>query len=114
MKLIALYRQPPDTAAFDEAYFNTHLPLLARVPGLQSTAITRITRTLMGEPFYLMAEMEFADMDALKNGLRSTEMAAAGENLKTFADGLVTLMYGSKEPSAVAPAPGASIPASTP
>jgi uncharacterized protein (TIGR02118 family) len=113
MKLIALYRQPQDPAAFDEAYFNTHLPLMAKVPGLKSTSITRFTRTIMGEGFYLMAEMEFADQDALKNGLRSAEMAAAGENLKTFADGLVTLMYGQDQPSSVNPAPGATIPTST-
>ena len=34
-KLIALYKQPADQAAFDQAYFNTHLPLIAKVPGLQ-------------------------------------------------------------------------------
>lgn len=110
MKLIALYRQPPNTSAFDEAYFNTHLPLLSKVPGLKSTSITRFTRTLMGETFYMMAEMHFSDVDALKSGLRSAEMAAAGENLKTFANGLVTLMYGAEEPSAINPAPGATIP----
>lgn len=110
MKLIALYRQPPDTVAFDEAYFNTHLPLMAKVPGLKSTAVTRLTRTLMGEGFYMMAEMVFTDIEALKNGLRSSEMAAAGENLKSFADGLVTLMYGAEEPSSINPAPGATIP----
>jgi hypothetical protein len=30
----------------------------------------------------------------MKNGMRSPEMAAAGENLNSFAEGLVTLMYG--------------------
>jgi uncharacterized protein (TIGR02118 family) len=110
MKLIALYRKPADPTAFDEAYFNTHLPLMAKVPGLKSTTVTRISRTLMGDSYYLMTEMEFADTDALKNGLRSPEMAAAGDNLKTFADGLVTLMYGTQESSAVDPKPGATIP----
>jgi uncharacterized protein (TIGR02118 family) len=35
MKLIALYKQPVDPADFDRAYFNTHLPLLSKVPGLK-------------------------------------------------------------------------------
>ena len=48
MKLIALYKQPPDPAAFEEAYYYTHLPLIAKVPGLQRTAITPIRRTLVG------------------------------------------------------------------
>ena len=94
MKLIALYTQPPDPQAFEEAYFKTHLPLLNQVPGLDHTSIIRLTRSLMGENFYMLAIMEFASESALKIGMRSPEMAAAGENLNTFAEGLVTLMYG--------------------
>lgn len=97
MKLIALYKQPPDTEAFDQAYFERHLPLLKKVPGLQTTTITRFTRTIMGESLYMMAEMTFADADALKAGMRSPEMGAAGENLNSFAEGLVTLLYGEEQ-----------------
>ena len=99
MKLIALYKHPPEQDAFDEAYFNTHLPLLSKVPGLQKTVITRITRTLMGAGYYLMAEMYFEDYDAYKTGMKSPEMAAAGENLNSFAEGLVTMMTGEEESS---------------
>jgi uncharacterized protein (TIGR02118 family) len=97
-KLIALYRQPADPAAFDQAYFSTHLPLLSKVPGLQKTSLTRFTRSVMGESFYMMAEMQFADKDALKAGMKSPEMAAAGDNLIGFAAGLVTLLFGEDEP----------------
>ncbi len=96
-KLIALYRQPTDPAEFDRHYFQTHLPLIAKTPGLQKTAITRFTRTILGEEFYLMAEMTFADRDALKAAMKSPEMAAAGENLNSFAAGLVTLLFGEEE-----------------
>lgn len=99
MKLIALYKQPADPTAFDQAYFNTHLPLLARVPGLHKTVVTRFTRSLSGEAFYLMAEMYFADKDTLKTAMRSPEMAAAGENLNSFAEGLVSMLYGEEEPA---------------
>ena len=92
MKLIALYRQPADPQSFDQAYFQTHLPLIAKVPGLQRTVVSRLTRTYSGEGFYLMAEMLFADKEALRNAMRSPEMAAAGENLNSFAPGLLTLM----------------------
>ena len=93
VKLIALYRPPPDPQAFDRAYFETHLPLLRTVPGLLRTSLTRFTRTVMGEGFYLMAEMTFDDLDSLKAGMRSEAMAAAGKNLEGFASGLVTLMF---------------------
>jgi len=93
MRLIALYRQPADPQAFDQAYFGTHLPLMASVPGLQKTIVSRFTRTMMGDSFYMMAEMTFPDEATLKQAMRTPQMAAAGENLATFADGLVTLMF---------------------
>ncbi len=92
-KLVALYKQPTDPVAFDKAYFETHLPLIEKVPGLQSTQITRFTRTLGGEGYYLMAEMYFIDEAALKAAMKSAEMVAAGANLDFFAKGLYTLMF---------------------
>jgi uncharacterized protein (TIGR02118 family) len=97
MKLVALYKQPPDPVAFDKAYFNTHLPLINKVPGIQKTKITRFTRTVIGDGLYLMAEMYFADEAALKAAMKSPEMAAAGDNLNTFARDLVTLLFAKEE-----------------
>jgi len=97
MKLVALYKQPPDPQAFDQEYFGTHLPLMNKVPGLTQTIITRFSRTLMGEGLYLMTEMYFTDPAAMKVAMKSPEMATAGENLNSFAAGLVTLMFGEEE-----------------
>ena len=96
-KLIALYRPAPDPEAFEDAYFHTHLPLINKVPGLKQTVITRFNRTLMGEGFYMMAEMVFEDAAALKFAMKSPEMAQAGENLNAFAGGLVVLMFGEEQ-----------------
>lgn len=97
MKLVALYDQPEDPQAFDEAYFETHLPLLEKVPGLQRAEVYRLTRTVMGQGKYMMAVMHFEDEESLKGAMRSSEMQAAGENLNTFAEGLVSLMYAQEE-----------------
>lgn len=96
-KLIALYKQPDDPQSFDEAYFNTHLPLITKVPGLVNTVITRFSRTLVGEGFYMMAEMVFDSMDNLNAAMRSPEMGAAGDNLNSFAEGLYILMFGDEQ-----------------
>lgn len=96
-KLIALYKQPEDPQSFDDAYFNTHLPLINQVPGLVSTVITRFSRTLVGDGFYMMAEMDFGTMDNLKTAMRSPEMAAAGDILNSFAEGLYILMFGNDQ-----------------
>jgi uncharacterized protein (TIGR02118 family) len=97
MKLVALYKQPADPAAFEDAYFNSHMPLIKKVPGLKRTVISRFARTIMGDGFYMMAEMYFAGEDALKAAMKSPEMAAAGENLNGFAEGLVTLMFAEEQ-----------------
>ena len=93
MRMIALYKTPPDTEAFDRAYFGTHLPLLAKVPGLEKTVVSRFTRTVIGEALYLMAEMFFPDEATLKAALKTPQMGEAAKNLASFADGLVSLMW---------------------
>lgn len=102
MRLIALFKKPPDTAAFEEAYFNRHLPLLRKVPGLEKVTTIRTSRTLLGEEVYMMAEMLFTDSSALDVALKSPEMIAAGEDLQDFAAGLVSLMVMSEYSPATA------------
>lgn len=93
-KLIALYKQPDDPDAFDEAYFGTHIPLVEKVPGLIRTELTRIDHTMRGDGYYLVGVLYFEDEAALKKGMTSPEMLAAGENLDSFAKGQYTLMFG--------------------
>ena len=42
----------------------------------------------MGEGFFLMAKGYFAGQDALKAAMKSSELATAGENLNSFAEGV--------------------------
>lgn len=94
VKLIALYRKPTDPGAFDEAYFETHVPLVKKIPNLRRVDVTRITGAPRGEPeFYLMAEMFFDDQAAMDAAMKSPENAEAGKNLMTFARGLVSFMF---------------------
>ncbi len=94
VKLVALYRKPADTEAFDRSYFETHIPLVKKVPGLQRVEVSRITGAPRGEPdFYLMAELCFPDKETMDRGLASPENAEAGKNLMSFARGLVSFMY---------------------
>jgi len=97
MKLIALYRHPEDPEAFDKAYFETHVPLIEKVPGLKKVAVNKTGRVLAGKRApYIIATLTFADKDALKAAMNSPEMAAAGKNLDSFAEGLYTLCFAEK------------------
>lgn len=91
-KIVAIYRTPADTAAFDEHYFSTHNPLMAKVPGYDKIEVSKVTRPLIGDSnLYLMFEMWFSDKDTFRAALRSPENAAAGQDLMGFAGELVTV-----------------------
>jgi uncharacterized protein (TIGR02118 family) len=94
MKLVAIYAEPKDPQGFEQMYLDTHVPLLKKVPGLQEIQVTRIDKVVVGyKAPYMIAQMTFANEDALKAAMRSPEMTAAGENLDSFAKGLYTLCY---------------------
>jgi uncharacterized protein (TIGR02118 family) len=96
VKLIALYKVPEDTQAFDEHYENIHTPLAKKMPGLQKIEVTRILGTPMGTKadYHLLAEMYFTDEEALKSSMGSPDGKAAAKDLMGFAGKLVNMMIG--------------------
>ena len=61
---------------------------------MEKAVVTLFTRSLSGDPLYMMAELYFADENALQTGVKSEDMRAAGENLDSLAEGLVTTLIG--------------------
>jgi uncharacterized protein (TIGR02118 family) len=92
VRLIALYTQPDDPAAFDAHYRDVHAPIVRRYPGLQSVRLTRADG-IGGRPpaFYLMAEMSFASRADLDNALASEAGRESGRDLRNFAQAGLTL-----------------------
>lgn len=81
-RFVALYRLPKDVDQFERDYRQTHVPLVARTPGLTRIEVSRVTRVVVGEPApFLMAVMHFADGAALEAGMGSPEWAESGRNL---------------------------------
>ncbi|HEY2888734.1 MAG TPA: EthD family reductase [Candidatus Limnocylindrales bacterium] len=84
---------PEATAAFEQAYAETHLPLVVETPGLRAFRLHRVSEALGAETdLVLVAEMDFDDRAALDAGLASDAMRAAGRNLRQIAPGLATLL----------------------
>jgi uncharacterized protein (TIGR02118 family) len=50
VKLVALYRTPENTDAFDSHFADTHLPRVKKWPGLRKIEIAKVTGTQIGEP----------------------------------------------------------------
>ena len=96
MKLIVLYKKPEDVEAF-EAEYAKHIPIVEKIPGLTGFRLTKIAKTLMGDGFYLMAELLFPDEETFNAAMKSPEMAETGADANRFAGGLFTMMIGSEE-----------------
>lgn len=92
VKLIALYRTPPDVETFERRYFEEHLPLVRRFPGLRQLEVSRVTSPREPPPFYLIAELTWDDRDAMRAALRSEISQQAGAILQEFAGEIVTLL----------------------
>lgn len=86
------YGTPTDPAAFDDYYTCVHLPIASKVPGLTEFTWGR-ARSLdsFAPPYYLVANLRFADATTLAAALQSPEMAAAGKDVRNFATGGVTM-----------------------
>lgn len=78
VKLVVLYTQPEDPAAFDEHYLGVHMPLVGKIPGLQRAESSKLTAALDGgeHTYYRMAELYFADDAAMGAGFGSPEGSA--------------------------------------
>jgi len=98
-KLIALYKKPADTAAFDAYYYSTHVPLAKTVPGLRGYEVsTGAIGTPAGEaPLHLVAILSFDSMAAIQAALTSPQGVATAGDLANFAQaGVDLLMFDTK------------------
>ncbi len=95
IKLVALYRKPADPAAFNKHYYDVHIPLIRRTPGLRKLEITTIQGAPVGDTkFHLMAEMSYDSLEAMNAANASPEGRAAAKDLMSFAADVVTLFFG--------------------
>lgn len=78
-KLVVLYATPDDPAAFDAQYRDEHVPLVHKVPGLDRFEWASIAGAADGgeQTYHVIAELYFADPDALQTALGTDEGKAA-------------------------------------
>lgn len=87
VKLVVLYSQPDDPDAFDKHYLGVHGPLVEKIPGLQRFEGARFAAAADGgeQTYFRIAELWFADQDALQAALGSDEGKATAADYQQIA-----------------------------
>jgi len=78
VKLVVLYTRPDDADAFDRHHADTHMQLVAKIPGLVRAETGKVGAALDGgeKTFYRITELYFADPAAMRAGFGSDEGTA--------------------------------------
>lgn len=92
-----LYNQPQDTAAFEQYYRTTHLPLVVanqKEIGFSRAELTKFIRTVDGKKptYYRQAELYFDSLNELKKGITTPGFKKIADDLAKFASGGLTGM----------------------
>jgi uncharacterized protein (TIGR02118 family) len=95
VRMLVLYGPPADPEAFDRHYREVHIPLAKKLPGLRQYTVSRnASGAIDGKKYYLLAELDFDDMDSFQQALATPEGAAVIEDVPKFApDGIQSLIY---------------------
>ena len=98
-RLLVLYNQPADPAAFDKYYSEKHLPIFRKVSGVRSMVFSSgPPRAIAGTAPHLIVAITFASMVDFERALNSPEGQAAKSDLANFAQaGVTILVYDTRE-----------------
>src|ERR1700732_4003970 len=88
-RLLVLYKTPKDAAAFDKYYFQTHVPIAKKIPGLRKYEGSQgpVATPAGASDVHLVAILHFDDMAAIQNAFASAEGQAAAADVQTLATG---------------------------
>ena len=88
-RLVAMYKTPKDAAVFDKYYFDKHVPLAKKIPGLRKYEVSDGAIVTPAGPsgFHLIAVLHFDDVAAIQRALASPQGQAAAADLQNFATG---------------------------
>ena len=88
-RMVAIYNTPKDEAAFQRHYFETHVPLAKKLPGLRKYEVSRgpIVSPAGGPGVYFVAILHFDDMAAISRAFASTAGQACAADRRLLAPG---------------------------
>jgi uncharacterized protein (TIGR02118 family) len=83
-----MYKTPHDAAAFDKHYFEKHIPLAKKIPGLRKYEVSRGGVATPAGPsnYHLVALLHYDDVAAIQKAFASAEGASGGRRRADFCD----------------------------
>ena len=95
IRFLVLYERPADVEAFERHYWDVHIPLAKKLPGLRRYAVGRNPTAIRGgDPSFLVAELEWDDMASLQRAFESPEGKATAADIANFApEGVRSMVY---------------------
>jgi uncharacterized protein (TIGR02118 family) len=85
-RMLVIYKTPRDAAAFDKHYFEVHIPLAKKLPGLRKYEVSRgAINALAGGAAYMVAELHFDDLAAIRTAFASDVGKACAADRQNFA-----------------------------
>jgi uncharacterized protein (TIGR02118 family) len=92
-RLLVMYRTPKDPLVFDKYYFETHVPIAKKIPGLRKYEVSKgpVTTPVGPSSVHLIAMLYFDDIAAIESAFASPQGQAAAADVLKFATGGVEI-----------------------
>jgi uncharacterized protein (TIGR02118 family) len=87
-RFIALYGKPDDADGFEEHYRRTHISIMERWPGVQSTHVSRVVGTPRGAeaPYHLVTDVAFASRDDFMQAMATDAGKESAQDARAMAE----------------------------
>jgi uncharacterized protein (TIGR02118 family) len=86
-KMIVIYKTPKDVKAFNQHYFEVHLPLAKKLPGLKKYEVSQGPVVDLGgaRDTYLVGTLEFESLAAIRTAFASEVGQACAKDREIYA-----------------------------
>jgi uncharacterized protein (TIGR02118 family) len=86
-RMVVIYQTPKDVEAFDRHYFEIHVPLAKKIPGLRKYEISDgpIATPIGACKIHRIGTLYFDDLAGIEKAFASPEGQAAGADRRLFA-----------------------------
>jgi uncharacterized protein (TIGR02118 family) len=99
-QLVVMYKTPKDATAFNEHYFEKHIPIAKKIAGLRKYEVSQGPVATPAGPsgYHLVAILHFDNLAAIQGAFGSAEGQAAVADVQNFATGGVDIfMYDTRQ-----------------